>query len=159
MELRDDPGGEDKLLSAVNQALEAGDHALDAEARCALGLLYYFRGNTRDARLCLEQVVKMTPEGHMDRIAAETCLDGLISGLPMGEVRAPLALAADIRHFVLERIPEGVVSRLGVRVTDEGGVKWDVEVNRELTMAESRRLNEVIDEALRTFQLEVEGQE
>lgn len=62
------------------------------------------------------------------------------------------ATAEAIRSFVLDRLPAGIIHQLGVRISPEGGVRWDVEVSRPLTDAEARLLHDTIDAALDRYQ-------
>lgn len=152
MELYGQPNAEDQLIGAISTAAESGNLELEAQARAALGIYYAHHGRGGDALVHLERSVRLMPLPCPDKAAANQYLTALRAG-QIGSLAGPGANTARlIREFVLQRLPEGLISRLGVRISPEGGVKWDVEVSRPLTDSEARQLHDLIDQALATYQ-------
>jgi hypothetical protein len=152
IELHSKPGAEDQLVGAIVTASETSNLALEAQARAALGMYYAHHGRFPDAVAHLERSLEiMRTAPGPDRDAAEHYLD-LIERGQVPTVGPGPATAQAIREFVLERLPPGLISQLGVRISPEGGVRWDVEVSRPLSDAEARILHDAIDAALDRYQ-------
>jgi len=152
IELHSKPGAEDQLVGAIVTASETNNVALEAQARAALGMYYAHHGRMPDAIAHLERsmdLMKKSPGP--DRDAAADYLD-LIERNQVPTVGPGPATAEAIREFVLGRLPAGLISQLGVRISPEGGVRWDVEVSRPLSDSEARLLHDSIDAALDRYQ-------
>jgi len=152
MELYGHPTAEDQLIGAISTAAESGNLELEAQARAALGIYYAHHGRGGDALAHLERSVRLMPLPCPDKAAAVQYLAALREGHAASLADPGGNTARLIREFVLQRLPDGLISRLGVRISPEGGVKWDVEVSRPLSDEEARLLHDLIDQALATFQ-------
>ncbi len=152
IELHSKPGAEDQLVGAIATASETNNIALEAQARAALGMYYAHHGRFPEAVAHLERSLElMQPPSGPDHEAATHYLD-LIELGKVPTVGPGPATAQAIREFVLDRLPPGLISHLGVRISPEGGVRWDVEVSRSLSDAEARMLHDAIDAALDRYQ-------
>jgi hypothetical protein len=152
IELHSKPGAEDQLVGAIITASETNNTELEAQARAALGIYYAHHGRMPDAIAHLERSLELLPKSPgPDRAAAMQYLD-LIDRNQVPTVGPGPATAEAIRSFVLDRLPPGIIHQLGVRISPEGGVRWDVEVSRPLTDAEARLLHDTIDAALDRYQ-------
>jgi hypothetical protein len=152
IELHSKPGAEDQLVGAIVTASETNNILLEAQARAALGVFYAHHGRMVDAIAHLERSLELLGKNPgPDRDAALHYLD-LIERNQVPTVGPGPATAEAIREFVLDRLPRGLISHLGVRISPEGGVRWDVEVSRPLSDAEARLLHDSIDAALARYQ-------
>ncbi|MBU6303370.1 MAG: hypothetical protein KGS60_17620 [Verrucomicrobia bacterium] len=154
IELHSDPEAEEKLVGAILTASETNHQELEAEARAALGIYYAHHGRIPDAMAHLErslELMKQTPGPN--REAALHYLGQIERGqIPFPGPGPGTGTAEAIRSFVLERLPAGLISQLGVHISAEGGVRWEVEVSRPMSDAEARLLHDTIDAALDRFQ-------
>jgi hypothetical protein len=154
IELHSEPGAEDKLVGAILTASETNNRELEAQARAALGIFYALHGRIPDAVAHLErslELMKAAPGPDRDAVIdyLRQIERGQVTSLGAGPGHGT---AEAIREFVLERLPPGLISQLGVHISAEGGVRWDVEVSRPMTDAEARLLHDTIDAALERFQ-------
>jgi hypothetical protein len=154
MDLHAHAAAEEQLIGTISAAAESGNLELEAQARAALGIYYAHHGRGGDALAHLERSIRLMPLPCPDKTAATRYLAALREGDGAALPGPTGQTARLIREFVLARLPEGLVSRLGVRVSEDGGVKWDVEVSRPLSDTEARQLHDLIDLALETFQPE-----
>ncbi len=152
VELHANPEGEDQLVGALSTATDTGNVELEAQARAALGIFYAHHGRNSDATPHLERSLRLMPLPGPDKAAATDYLNALRNGEGLSLSAPGGDIARAIRDFVLEGLPSGLISQLGVRIAPDGGVKWDVEVNRSLSDEEARLLHDLIDDALDRFQ-------
>ncbi len=148
MELHDQPNAEQQLGSAIQTALDDQNTELEGQARTALGIYYQHQGRIDDARAFLEHAVTVVAPTDADYAAAQFHLDSLNSDVSCGCREHESEVARYIRHFVLSRIPEGLISHFAADVKADGNVTLDVEVTRELNDEEEQLVNATIDEAL-----------
>jgi len=150
MELHDDPTAEEQLTDAIAAARDSKDQALEGMARAALGIYYHHHGAVETAKHQLNLALELLPDG-ADRDAAQNHKESLNYEIPCACSEELSNTARAVRTYVLERLPEDLVSHFGVQITASGGVHVDLEVHREPTPQEAILVQATIDEALAIY--------
>ncbi len=151
IELHDEPDAEEKLGGAIENATENANTALEAQARVALGIYYQHHGRLEDALTFLDHALSGLEQSEADYAAGRYHLDVLNSGFACNCFDEALVVGRAIRDFVLERVPEGLISHFAAEVKEDGNVNLEIEVTRELTGEEEQVVNATIDEALQVY--------
>ena len=149
MDLLNEPGAEQRLLHAVQTAIETKNVALEAEARMALGVFWQHREKNEEAKKELEKAIKLGLASEADRLCGETYLKAIELGYPDGSFTESALVARSIKQYVMSRLPEGLIAELIVSVDLKGGVRTNLEVDRDLSEEELDLVHTTIDEAVR----------
>jgi hypothetical protein len=149
MDLLTEPGAEQRLLHAVQTALETKNLGLEAEARLALGIFWQHLQKNGEAKRELERAMELGVGSEADRHCGETYLKAIGLGYRDGSFTESELVAGSIRDYVMSRLPEGLISDLVVSVDLEGGVRTHLEVERDLSEEEIGIVHAMIDEAVR----------
>ncbi len=149
-ELHDDPTAEEQLKAAIASARENRDKALEGQARAALGIHYAHHEYGDEAFRELSQAVYQLPHGP-DREAVEGHLHAVAMGSPCPCKQELAGLAQAVKSYVLERLPEDLVSQFEVDISRTGGVHLDLEVNRDPSPDEAQLVQTTIDEAISIY--------
>jgi hypothetical protein len=157
MDLLNEPGAEQRLLQAVQTALETGNVGLEAEARMALGIFWQHSHKNGDAKRELEKAMALGVASEADRHCGETYLKAIGMGYQDGSFTESELVAQSIKSYVMTRLPEGVISDLVVSVDLKGGVRTNLEVDRDLSEDEIALVHSMIDEAVRMHDGSIEA--
>lgn len=149
MDLLNLPGAEQRLLHAVQTAIETGNVALEAEARLALGIYLQHGKKNGEARRELERAMELGVASEADRYCGETYLKAIDLGYSDGSFTESALVEGSIKQYVMSRLPEGLISDLLVSVDLNGGVRTSLEVERDLSEEEVGLVHRTIDEAVR----------
>jgi hypothetical protein len=149
MDLLKEPGAEQRLLHAVRTALETGNVGLEAEARMALGIFWQHSRKNGEAKREIEKAMALGVASETDRQCGESYLKAIELGYQDGSFMESSQVALSIKHYVMSRLPEGLISELVVTVDPKGGVRTQVEVDRDLSEEEVALVHSTIDEAVR----------
>lgn len=148
MDLLNEAGAERRLLHAVHTALETGNRDLEAEARMALGIFWQHRQKNGEAKRELEKALELGGASEADRYCGEMYLKAIEMGYRDGSFTESALVAHSIRDYVMSRLPEGLISDLMVSVDPKGGVRTNLEVDRDLSEEEINLVHTTIDEAV-----------
>lgn len=149
MDLLNEPGAEQRLLHAVQTAIETGNVALEAEARMALGVFWQHQEKNEDAKRELEKAISLGLASDADRQCGETYLKAIELGYSDGSFTESALVARSIKQYVMSRLPEGLIAELIVSVDLKGGVRTNLEVDRDLSEEELDLVHSTIDQAVR----------
>ncbi|MEM0970645.1 MAG: hypothetical protein AAGJ31_14915, partial [Verrucomicrobiota bacterium] len=94
VDLLEDPGGEERLLQAVQLAVETGNRELEAEARTALGIFWQHRERNEEAKKEFDQALALGLSSEAD----EKCIERYVKGLEMGYPASSFAESAMVAH-------------------------------------------------------------
>ena len=149
MDLLKEPGAEQRLLHAVQTALETGNVGLEAEARMALGIFWQHSRKNGEAKREIEKALALGVASDADRDCGQTYLKAIEWGYQDGSFTETPQVAESITQYVMSRLPEGLISDLVVTVDLIGGVRTQVEVARDLSEDEIALVHSTLDEAVR----------
>jgi len=149
MDLLDEPGAEERLLHFVNEGVNTGNRQLEAEARVVLGIFWQHQEQSAKARRELEQALGLGLTSEDDRKCVEMYLKAIRMGYPGGSFVEGALVARSIRNYVTARLPDGMISDLRINVDEQGAVRTEVEVDRDLSDEELAQVNRTIEEAVR----------
>ncbi|MEM1294829.1 MAG: hypothetical protein AAGH89_05645 [Verrucomicrobiota bacterium] len=144
------------LLQAVQAGIDSRDKEVEGRARSVFGVFLTHLEEIPRAKLQLTRAVALLPPEHGDAILAEDHLQAMEQGRPCSCMDSREELAAGVQAYILERVPEGVISSLHVQIDQAGRVDLGLEVTRSLSEEEVAQLEQVSDDALAEFSLQTQ---
>ena len=144
------------LLQAVQAGIDSRDKEVEGRARSVYGVFLTHLDEVTRAKLQLTRAVELLPAEHRDAILAEDHLQALELGRPCSCMDSREELVTGVQTYILERVPEGVISALDVQIDQAGRVDFGLEVTRSLSEEEVAQLERVTDEALAEFSLQTQ---
>jgi tetratricopeptide (TPR) repeat protein len=138
----------------LRAALAHGEAAEDAERRgraeASLGIFLMHQGRGDDAGPLLEAALGHLDPAHADTVYARHHLNALRAGQACHCGDSWEALAEQLRAYVLQQVPEGLLADLQLRFED-GDVKVGAQLARDATPEELERLQIIVNQAVYTF--------
>ena len=138
----------------LRAALADGEAAQDAERRgraeASLGIFLMHQGRAEEAGPLLEGALRHLDPAHPDTVYARHHLNALRAGQACNCGDSWEARAEQLRAYVLQQVPEGLLADLQLRFED-GDVKVGAHLAREATPEELERLQIIVNQAVYTF--------
>jgi tetratricopeptide (TPR) repeat protein len=138
----------------LRAALADGEAAQDAERRgraeASLGIFLMHQGRADEAGPLLDGALGHLDPAHADTVYARHHLNALRAGQACNCGDSGAALAEQLRAYVLQQVPEGLLDDLELRIED-GDVKVGVRLAREASPEELERLQILVNQAIYTF--------
>jgi tetratricopeptide (TPR) repeat protein len=142
----------------LRAALADGQAAQDAErhgrAEASLGIFLVHQGRGEEAGPLLEGALRHLEPAHPDTVQARHHLNALRAGQACSCGDSWEALAEQLRAYLLQQVPEGLLADLQLRFED-GDVKVGAHLAREATAEELERLQITVNQAVYTFKQRV----
>jgi tetratricopeptide (TPR) repeat protein len=158
-DMKDDVQAEAVLRGAI-ETVAAGTSPEEVQmrgrAQGALGIFIQHQSRFEEARPLLESAVQILPASFSEAVQARGHLSALDTNRPCGCGDTGKALAIAFREYVLERLPQDLLSTFDVAYNPESN-NFDISVHlqREPKPEEIEQLNRVIEHAMAEFRQKI----
>lgn len=146
---------EPKFSAALAIARSLAEPDTLGRALIAQGIYEQHQGKLEPASQMLEEALGLLPPSHPDTLYARSHLNAIREHKSCGCGDMSGAISEALREMVLPLLPEGLLTHLAARVSDEKGIQLEVQLAREPTEAELDLLNQVLQQAVAELQQKI----